>query len=103
MRLSSLLTTASNHSSSLFLRLSFLSVSVSPSPTHPCPFNISQVALPLRQLVYKNEATLPPHDGDIWRINFSRVEWAVQVPPPSPCHYIASTLSDYIPILATIT
>lgn len=38
-----------------------------------------EVALPLQSLIYKNDATIPPKNGDIWRINFSRVEWAIKV------------------------
>jgi hypothetical protein len=52
-----------------------------------------EIALPLKAYV-SNEtvAKAPPKDGDLWRINFSRVEWNVTVVDgkywklPTPCH-----------------
>jgi len=38
-----------------------------------------EVALPLAGLVVNKSAAIPPKAGDMWRINFSRVEWAVRV------------------------
>ena len=38
-----------------------------------------EVALPLTKLAYNTTATAPPTHGTFWRINFSRVEWAVKV------------------------
>lgn len=38
-----------------------------------------EIALPMARLVYGTSARLPIADGDIWRINFSRVEWALAV------------------------
>ena len=38
-----------------------------------------EVALPLAQLAYNTTASVPPVNGSVWRINFSRVEWAVKV------------------------
>lgn len=39
----------------------------------------AEVALPLKDLAYNTSARYPPQSGDYWRINFSRVEWAVKV------------------------
>lgn len=38
-----------------------------------------ELALPLADLAYNTSARVPPRAGDQWRINFSRVEWAVKV------------------------
>jgi len=38
-----------------------------------------EIAFPLKDLGYKNSVNVPPKEGDYWRINFSRVEWHVQV------------------------
>ena len=38
-----------------------------------------EVALPLAKLAENTPASVPPRAGDFWRINFSRVEWAVEV------------------------
>jgi hypothetical protein len=38
-----------------------------------------ELALPLAQLAYNTTARAQPRAGDQWRINFSRVEWAVRV------------------------
>lgn len=38
-----------------------------------------EVALPLATLAQNTSATFPPAAGDVWRINFSRVEYAVDV------------------------
>ena len=40
-----------------------------------------EVALPLAKLVESTAASAHPAAGDFWRINFSRVEWAVVVSP----------------------
>jgi hypothetical protein len=39
----------------------------------------AEVALPLRKLAEKTIATVPVASGSYWRINFSRVEWAMKV------------------------
>jgi hypothetical protein len=39
----------------------------------------AEVRLPLADLVYNTTASLPVKAGAFWRINFSRVEWGVQV------------------------
>ena len=39
----------------------------------------AEIALPLASLAYNTTASVPPRDGDQWRINFSRVEWAIKV------------------------
>ena len=38
-----------------------------------------EVALPLKGLAVNTTVNVPPKDGDFWRINFSRVQWAVKV------------------------
>jgi hypothetical protein len=38
-----------------------------------------EMALPLKQLALYTEASVPPRPMSYWRINFSRVEWAVRV------------------------
>ena len=38
-----------------------------------------EVAFPLAKLAYNTTASIPPKKKDMWRINFSRVEWAVKV------------------------
>mmetsp|Transcript_16031 Transcript_16031/g.22487 ORF Transcript_16031/g.22487 Transcript_16031/m.22487 type:complete len:424 (-) Transcript_16031:303-1574(-) len=38
-----------------------------------------EVALPLAKLAYNTTAAVPPRKDAFWRINFSRVEWAVKV------------------------
>jgi hypothetical protein len=38
-----------------------------------------EVALPFSKLAVNESVTVPPKSGDMWRINFSRVEWAVKV------------------------
>lgn len=46
----------------------------------PDKFWSIEMALPLARYVDNcTVARAPPHDGDVWRINFSRVEWRVQV------------------------
>jgi hypothetical protein len=40
-----------------------------------------EVALPLSKLVEDTAAAAPPQPGTFWRINFSRVEWAVRAAP----------------------
>jgi hypothetical protein len=39
----------------------------------------AEIRFPLLQLAANTSASVPPRDGDIWRINFSRVEWGVMV------------------------
>jgi hypothetical protein len=50
-------------------------------PTVGTSFWSVEVALPLAKLAENTPASLPPRAGDFWRINFSRVEWAVVVSP----------------------
>lgn len=38
-----------------------------------------EIAIPLAGIALNSTKTAPPADGDMWRINFSRVEWAVQI------------------------
>jgi hypothetical protein len=38
-----------------------------------------EVAIPLASLAVNETVTVPPTDGTFWRINFSRVEWHVEV------------------------
>ena len=38
-----------------------------------------EVAIPLISLAVNETVTVPPKDGTFWRINFSRVEWHVEV------------------------
>lgn len=47
-------------------------------PTVPHSFWSVELALPLADLAY-NTSAAPPVNGSFWRINFSRVEWAVTV------------------------
>lgn len=49
-------------------------------PSKPTTGWSIEIALPLARLVdNQTGVTVPPRPGDVWRINFSRVEWAVQV------------------------
>lgn len=48
-------------------------------PTIPTYGWSAEAALPLATLIQNTSATIPPSAGDIWRINFSRVEYAVAV------------------------
>ena len=48
-------------------------------PGSGASFWSAEIALPLAGLVLNTTARVPPRDGDQWRINFSRVEWAVKV------------------------
>lgn len=48
-------------------------------PTSPHQYWSLEVALPLSRLVYNTTSTLPLTNGTFWRVNFSRVEWAVKV------------------------
>lgn len=48
-------------------------------PTTPHTYWTAEIALPFNKLVVNTTATAPPSVGDMWRINFSRVEWGVQV------------------------
>ena len=41
----------------------------------------AEIALPLDKLAYNTSAAVPPINATFWRINFSRVEWAVKVRP----------------------
>lgn len=38
-----------------------------------------EVAIPIEKILLNQSRVHAPRDGDIWRINFSRVEWAVTV------------------------
>ncbi len=41
-----------------------------------------ELAIPWSELVHPDgpgEAAAPPEDGDVWRVNFSRVEWPLEV------------------------
>lgn len=38
-----------------------------------------EIAFPLADLALNNSVAVPPREGDRWRINFSRVEWHVNV------------------------
>ncbi|CAK4665899.1 hypothetical protein LEN26_008587 [Aphanomyces euteiches] len=38
-----------------------------------------EIALPLKELAFNTSVAVPPKDKSWWRINFSRVEWLVQV------------------------
>lgn len=46
--------------------------------SHPTHWSV-EIALPLAKLAYNTSATVPPQPGQYWRINFSRVEWAVKI------------------------
>jgi hypothetical protein len=48
-------------------------------PNVPDKFWSVEVAVPLKSLVLNNSAQVPPKHGQYWRINFSRVEWKVEV------------------------
>lgn len=51
-----------------------------------------ELALPLAAYAANTTARVPPADGDLWRINFSRVEWNTTVvngryvKTGAPCH-----------------
>ena len=49
------------------------------NPSRPSTRWTAEIRFPLAQLAVNTSAKLPPRDGDIWRINFSRVEWRVVV------------------------
>ena len=49
------------------------------APTPGSKFWSVEVALPLAKLAENTAAAVPPRPGAFWRINFSRVEWAVVV------------------------
>jgi hypothetical protein len=51
------------------------------SPATGTKFWSVEVALPLAKLAENTAASVPPKAGDFWRINFSRVEWAVVTSP----------------------
>ncbi len=38
-----------------------------------------EIAFPWSAFEQLDEVNLPPHDGDQWRINFSRVQWQIEV------------------------
>jgi len=44
----------------------------------PCKHWTAEVRMPLAGVAYNTTANVPPHLGDYWRINFSRVEWKVK-------------------------
>ncbi|KAF0750697.1 hypothetical protein AaE_006616, partial [Aphanomyces astaci] len=48
-------------------------------PSQHVHFWTVEVALPLAALAWKTTAVVPPRPGSSWRINFSRVEWVVEV------------------------
>jgi len=48
-------------------------------PTSHPTFWSAEIALPLSKLVELTTSTLPIKSGQFWRINFSRVEWALKV------------------------
>jgi len=48
-------------------------------PSRPSTRWTAEIRFPLAQLAINTSAAVPPRDGDIWRINFSRVEWGVIV------------------------
>ena len=48
-------------------------------PTRPPTQWTATLKLPLAKLVEGTTATAPPVPGSFWRINFSRVEWALKV------------------------
>lgn len=39
----------------------------------------TEIAFPMQKLAFNTSASLPPKPGQFWRINFSRVEWAVKI------------------------
>jgi hypothetical protein len=49
------------------------------NPLRPSTRWTAEIRFPLAQLATNTTAAVPPRDGDIWRINFSRVEWGVLV------------------------
>jgi hypothetical protein len=49
------------------------------NPLRPSTRWTAEIRFPLAQLATNTTAVVPPRDGDIWRINFSRVEWGVKV------------------------
>lgn len=49
------------------------------NPAAPARGWTVEVALPLASLAENTTAAVPPAPGSFWRINFSRVEWAVKV------------------------
>jgi len=48
-------------------------------PTVQSRFWSLEIAFPHDRLAYGTSVQMPPRPGSYWRINFSRVEWAVQV------------------------
>eukprot|EP00164_Ancoracysta_twista_P009417 GFYU01013929.1.p1 GENE.GFYU01013929.1~~GFYU01013929.1.p1 ORF type:complete len:183 (+),score=46.98 GFYU01013929.1:197-745(+) len=49
-------------------------------PSVPATYWSVELALPFKAYVeHCTTATAPPLPGDVWRINFSRVEWAVDI------------------------
>ena len=48
-------------------------------PSTPHEYWSVEIAIPLQKLVYNTTTTAPPVNGAFWRINFSRVEYAVKV------------------------
>jgi len=55
--------------------------------SQPCRGWTAEVAMPLHALVKDTLATAPPRAGQYWRINFSRVEWKVDVLTTPTPHY----------------
>jgi len=50
-----------------------------PEDSRPNKFWSVEIALPLQKLAEFKSVPLPPREGTLWRINFSRVEWRVIV------------------------
>jgi hypothetical protein len=48
-------------------------------PSKPASFWSVEIAFPLSKLAYNTTASVPPKKKDMWRINFSRVEWTVKI------------------------
>jgi hypothetical protein len=48
-------------------------------PTSRNTYWTAEIAIRFIDLAYNTTAQVPPKDGDMWRINFSRVEWNVKV------------------------
>eukprot|EP00466_Bigelowiella_natans_P012104 jgi/Bigna1/34803/e_gw1.7.56.1 len=49
------------------------------NPRANAPYWSVEIALPLAKLAYNTTAVVPPRKDTFWRINFSRVEWAVKI------------------------
>lgn len=57
------------------------------SPSAGSSFWSVEVALPLSSLAQNTAAAVPPQPGTFWRINFSRVEWAVTASPDGTAYW----------------